>query len=234
MLNGLIQKMTSSFMAFFLLVLALLGINVDDKHTSKDNMVSLVTSSINEEVVLNEVVTKGDTETYKFSLKGRNINFTVTSKLELFSIMNTNVSRKVELIEINYEEAIANSLSMIIAREILAATSKIKDDPITSSDGYVIHVNNYNDIDKLADFIVKLDKTYAFKEIKPDNIKHITTGKIEFNNCTIDGIRFSTSSESRLTESYVKDQLVSKYIKQLKKLKLTDSTIPTDVWNSVK
>ena len=55
----------------------------------------------------------------------------------------------------------------------------------------IVKVENYNDIDKLAKFIVRLDELYEFNEKKPELITHIA-GALSFSKNSIESPKFST------------------------------------------
>ena len=229
------EKIISSLMAFFLMFLAILGIRIDDKHSSQDKIISLVTSSIGEQVEFVEKTAKDNVETYKFTLPDRNnAVFYATSELVTETYSNTNASRIVEEITIDYEKAIMTNGLNIAQRSVMAITLGITDIPLLNNGNSAITVHNYSDISNLANFIYRVDALYGFKEAKPANVQHITWGTIKFDQCSFEGGTFSTSASKRLSESQIREQLVSSYIRTLKAAGKTDNLIPAEVWKQYK
>ena len=229
------EKIISSLMAFFLMFLAILGISIDDKHSSQDKIVRLVTNSIGEQVEFVEKTAKDNVETYKFRLPERNnAIFFAKSELVTETYSSTNASRTVEKISIDYEDSIMTNGINIAQRSVTAITLGITDIPLLNNGNSTITVHNYSDISNLATFIYRIDSLYAFNEKKPANISHITWGTIKFDLCSFEGGTFSTSPSKRLNESQIREQLVSSYIRALKAAGKTDNLIPGDVWKSTK
>ena len=110
-----------------------------------------------------------DLITYTFNIDKRNITFTVTSFITSMQIDDTQVGGYYEEIVVNYEEQIAENYTS--ERNILAQKYNINYEYLDYGLA-IIHVQNYNDIDNLSNFIAELDKLYAFNETKADCVKH--------------------------------------------------------------
>ena len=127
---------------------------------------------------------------------------------------------------------IAESEYYILKRQGIARELNIDDEDMEYGLA-IVRVNNYNDIDKLAQFVIRLDELYGFNEKKPDLIRHIDAGALSFSINSIEAPKFSTNRKNRLKYDDVYNEIVTSYIKQLKKFGDFDTTIPEDVWNNV-
>ncbi|MDP4177614.1 MAG: hypothetical protein Q8900_04650 [Bacillota bacterium] len=220
-----------------ILLLSACNSRQDVKHISQKDMVKYVKDAIGEKVSLVSVdgSENRDVMTYVFQLDSRNITFKATSIISGLSIDGAQIGDYKEEINIKYEEGIAESEYYINKRSQIAKDLNINDEDMEFGLA-IVHVNNYEDINKISQFAIKLDKLYAFNEKKPDNIIHIDLGSISFSDPgnAIEGPQFSKSKNKRLKYNNVYNEIVDSYIKQLKKFNDCDNTIPKNICNKYK
>jgi hypothetical protein len=217
-------------------MLSLCGCNSADDihHPSPEKMTRIVQSAVDEPVSLVRVDENknNNTTSYFYNLDDRGITFRVQSAISAFNMDGTVFGNYYQETTIQYEEDIIESQTDRYERSRIAAELGIVEEDL----GYglaIIHLKNYADIEKLADFAVALDQLYAFKEKKPDQIHHLDLGAVVFSDpdTSIAGPIFSTNSRDRLTQKQVVQQMAAAYIAQLKHFNLVDASIPAEVWN---
>lgn len=220
---------------FIILVLTACNSHEDVKHISQKDMINYVKKAIGEDVSFVSVDGNEDDDvmTYVFNLDVRNVTFKATSVINAMFVDGSQFGNYKEEIYIYYEEGIAESEYYIAERLRIGNDLNINDDDMDYGLA-AIYVDNYNDIEKVAQFAVKLDKLYAFNEKKPKLIKHIDVGAISFSDPgnSIAGPRFSTDINKRLNYKGVYKELVRSYIEQLKMFDQIDNKIPENVWNN--
>lgn len=206
----------------------------DIKPISQKDMIKYVDKAIGEDISFVSVESndRDHSKTFIFNLDKRNITFTAESVITAPFVDGTQFGNFKEEIYINYERDIAESEYCILERERIARELKIDDEDMEYGLA-IVRVNNYNDIDKLAKFIMRLDELYEFNEKKPELIRHVDAGALSFSKNSIEAPKFSTNRKNRLKYDDVYKEIVTSYIKQLKRFGDFDSTIPEDVWNNV-
>lgn len=228
------------------------------KHIGRDDMVNYVADAVGEDITLVGVEgSEADSVmTYIFKIDERDVTFTASSVISALFIDGSQFGNYREEIYIGYEEGIAESEYYIAERLKIAEEFSIeeKDNDYSLA---VVGIKNYDDIDRLAQYTVAVDKLYAFNEKEPDSIAHISIGVISFNDsgldaalkaemepfsdannsndnsCSVEGPMLSTSEKHRLKYKDVYGEIVSAYVTQMKQFSLYDSTIPDDIWNSI-
>jgi hypothetical protein len=206
----------------------------DIKPISQKDMIKYVEKAIGEDISFISVESneRVHSKTFIFNLDKRNITFTAESVITAPFVDGTQFGNFKEEIYINYERDIAESEYYILERQRIAREFNIDDEDMEYGLA-IVRVNNYNDIDKLAQFIIRLDELYEFNEKKPDLTRHIDAGALSFSINSIEAPKFSTNRKNRLKYDDVYKEIVTSYIKQLKRFGDFDSTIPEDVWNNV-
>ena len=217
---------------FAFLALAACNSREDVKHISQNKMVKYVQSAIDEDISLISVEgTEQDNKvTYTFNLDNRDITFTATSCIGAMFIDGSQFGNFNEDIYIEYEEGIADSY---LTKSSEIAQKYDIDDVHSEVVSPTIHVTNYEDIEKVAKFVIELDELYAFKENKTNRIEHIRVGTVAFSDPgnSIEGPMFSTNDRDRLKYSDVYNEILDEYTKQLKKFSAWDDTIPDKIWS---
>ncbi len=205
----------------------------DVAHMNQDKMTKYVTDAIDEPVTFDSVV--GNPEdpvmTYVYKLEDRDITFEATSVITALGVDGTRFGNYDEEIYIYYEEGIVKSDYYSTERLRIRNALEIdeEDENFVLS---IINANNYEDINKLAQYAVELDMLYDFKEIKPERLVAINLGVLSFSNPgnSIEGPRFSTNEKKQLIYEDVYNEMVASYIAQLIQFDQTDEKIPEDVW----
>jgi len=228
------KKIGIVFLLFISIILFPACNSIEDvKHKSEKDMINYVKGAIGEDISLVSVDSNYDNSlmTYVFKLDDRNATFKATSVISALSIDGEQFGNYKENIYIKYEEGIAESEYYIAERlrieEELNIKGKYKKIGLA-----IIYVDNYEDIDKVAQYALKLDELYAFNEKKPECMQHINLGAISFSDTesAIDGPKFSTNKKHRLRYKDVYNEIVKSYIIQLKKFGIYDNTIPDNIW----
>lgn len=206
----------------------------DVHHPTPEQMTRTVQAAIDEPVSFVRVETNEQDKpcTYIFNLDDRGVTFEARSIITAFSMDGTVFGNYYQETRIMYEEGIAESELYSAERARIAAGLDIEEEDL----GYglaVIHLKNYTDIEKLAEYAVAVDQLYAFKEKKPDQIHHIDLGALDFSDPgnSIAGAAFTTSDGMRLKYDRVVEDVTAAYIAQLKQFDQTDATIPTELWD---
>lgn len=216
------------------LVLTSCNSRKDVQHISQKKMTDYVKNTIHEDISLVSVESDeyDNVITYIFKLDDRNMTFKVTSVIYALSIDGARFGNYNKEIYIYYEKGIVESEYYIAERLRIGNELNIeeKDRDFAYS---TINVNNYKDIDKLAQYAIELDKLYSFNERKPNRVIHSDLGALSFSSpgTSIEGPKFSTNKKERLNYKDVYNEIVNSYLAQLVKFDLYDNTIPKDEWD---
>ncbi len=205
----------------------------DVAHMNQDKMTKYVVDAIDEPITFVSVVGNpvDPVMTYIYKLEDRDITFEATSVITALGVDGARFGNYDEEIYIYYEEGIAKSDYYSTERLRIGNALDIdeEDENFVLS---IINANNYKDIEKLAQYAVEIDALYAFNESKPERIVAINVGVLSFSNPgnSIEGPRFSTNENKRLSYEDVYSEMVEAYIAQLIQFDQTDDTIPEEVW----
>lgn len=206
----------------------------DVTHMSQDQMTEYVMEAIDEPITF--VSATGNAEdpvvTFIYKLDERDITFESTSVITAPGVDGSRFGNYDEEIYIYYEEGIAKSDYYSTERLRIGNALNIEEEDqnfVLS----IINAKNYEDISKLAQYAVELDKLYGFNELKPDRMVPINIGALSFSDPgnSIEGPRFSTNEKKRLIYDEVYNEMVASYIAQLIQFDQTDETIPEEVWS---
>lgn len=222
----------------FMLGFCLSGCNTADDvhHPTPEKMTRMVQAAIDEPVSFVRVETneQDNPRIYIFSLDERGVTFEARSMITAFSMDGTVFGNYYQETRIMYEEGIAESELYSSERARIAEGVDIEEEDL----GYglaIVHLKNYTDIEKLADYAVAIDQLYTFTEKKPDQIHHIDLCALDFSDPSnsIAWPVFTTSDWGRLKHDRVVEDVTAAYIAQLKQFNQTDATIPTDLWEKI-
>jgi len=186
----------------------------DVKHISEKDMIKYVKDAIGEDISLVSVDSNrgNSVMTYVFKLDDRDATFKATSAIDALHVDGSQFGNYEEEIYIKYEEGIAESEYYIAERARIAKELNVKEKDMEFGLA-IIYVDNYEAIDKVAQFAVKLDELYAFKEKMPGLIQHIDMGAISFSetDTSIEGPKFTTNKKYRLKYKDVYNKIIKSY-----------------------
>ena len=213
----------------------------DVKHLSPDEMFEYVQSVIGEEIALVNVDGEEPDNriTYIFNIVSRDIDFEVEATKAVHNLNGLRLGNYKLVITIRYITGIKQHYREESAQ--LAEKYNVKYN-LRNSVSARITVNSYDDIDKLTDFMIVLDRLYAFDIIKPDAIASLTHNEaIYFDSCSVIAPVYSTDRNKRLNREDLKEEIIKRYVAALKSAGRTDIAIPRELlekygdyyWNEV-
>ena len=208
-------------------------------HTSKRKMEKLVKNDITESFELYEIIDEEDTKdtiTYVYYLKDKDIYFEAVSKISeiivdgsSFGFTHNNY--------FYYEEAIVLDEKNLNLREEKAEKYGLYDDIYRYEHEveFSTAVENYEQLDELAEFLIKMDGIYDFQEDADTNyvervenhLGYIENGEWEYG---FGQIRYAANDDEDLSYDQLYAYLEKEYVLMVKRTGVNDPTIPDEVY----
>jgi hypothetical protein len=216
----------------FSLLLSACNSKSDVKHLTQEEMQEYVQDRIGEKVEL--VSTTGDESgngqmKYIFNIVERDIDFEVTAQKWADGIDGARFGNYKLVIHVKYENGVVKHYKN--ESEKLAEEYSVEYE-VSEYGGGATRTGSYMDIDNLTEFIIGLDRLYAF-EITKKFLDYPSVGTIRFSETggRVSGLEFSHDSKKRLNHEDLKYEIATTYLRRLKQEGLTDSTVPQDAWD---